>query len=309
MIMEDSMEHIEDIRMFSVDVSAVGRLNARQNLLDSITRLGYEYKTTDSFWDYFTRHKSEARSTAWLVLGDLSNIVKQYKEQGRHRWIASVRDNNAYFLALIRTRLDERVASWVDDLVRHSDMRVTVCRVEEKELKGCIIEALTALQPHSLTDVRYSTSTNQLWVQFGDGVSGFVDWEQLGLKSKVADLLLETSTVGDIGESVEIVQRDGKLLEIDADVIRAIIDKGLAALIATDAKKSDQKVGEGVRWARETAKLSQKELSKITGIDQAIISKLERGSHQPRFDTLERISKGLGISLTELLMPRHKADS
>lgn len=302
------MERIEDIRTFSVDVSAVSRSNVRQNLLDSITQLGYEYKTTDSYWDYFPPHKSEASSKAWLVLGDLRNIVKQYKEQGRHRWIASVRENNAYFLVLIRTRLDEHFASWVDDLVRHSDMRMTVCRAAEKELKNCVTEALAALRPHSLIDVRYSTSTNQLWVQFGDGVSGFVDWGQLGLKSKVGDLLLETSTVGDMGESVEIIQRNDRLFEIDADVIRAIIDKSFAALISADAKESDQKVGKQVRWAREAAKLSQKELSKITGIDQAIISKLECGSHQPRFDTLERVSKGLGISLTELLAPRQKGE-
>jgi len=60
----------------------------------------------------------------------------------------------------------------------------------------------------------------------------------------------------------------------------------LAALLASEAEESDQKVGKRVRSARESAGLTQQELSKKTGIEQAIISKLERGSHhQRRVDT------------------------
>lgn len=301
--MESLVKGIEDLRTVSVDVSAVGRRDIRENLISSIQKLGFECKAFQGFWNYSTENRRPVPKKL-LVLGDLSNIVKHYKALGRHRWIASVRDNRLYFLALIRTKLDEHYADSVDDLVRHSDMRITVCRAMKKELRPCLIEAMSALQPHSLIDVRYSTTTNQLWVQFGDGISGFVDWKQLGLENEANNLSLETATVGDRGESVEIVRRDGGLFEIDADAIKAMLDANFAALLASEAKRSDQKVGERIRSARESAGLTQQELSKRTGIDQAIISKLERGSHRPRIDTLERIAAGLGLSLAGLLTGR-----
>jgi len=297
------MRAIQDSETFSVDVSAVGRRDTRHNLLDSIQKLGYHCNTFEGFWSQWTENpKTLPRKL--LVLGDLSNIIRQYKAKGPHRWVASVRDNSPYFLALIRTKLDEHYAYCVDDLLRHSDMRVTVCRAVKKELQTCIIEAVLALQPHSLIDVRYSTTTNQLWVQFGDGVSGFVDRKQLGLENEANNLSFETATVGDGGESVEISRRDGGLFEIDSDSIKAILDKNFAASLTAQGKKSDQKVGERIRSAREAAGLKQQELSEKTGIDQAIISKLERGAHQPRVDTLERIAAALGFSLAELLVGR-----
>ena len=43
--------------------------------------------------------------------------------------------------------------------------------------------------------------------------------------------------------------------------------------------------------------LTQTELSKITGIHQAEISKIERGIGNPSIKTLQRIAKGLGLNL------------
>jgi len=294
------MKATQDREIFLVDVSAVGRREARQSLLDSIQELGYRCNAFEGFWNYWTE-KPKSVPKRLLVLGDLSNIVRRYKADDPHRWVASVRDNSPYFLALIRTKLDEHYAYFVDDLLRHSDMRVTVCRAVKKEIQACIVEAVSALQPHSLLDVRYSATTSQLWVQFGDGVSGFVDWKLLGLENQANSLLFETATIGDGGESIEIARRDGGLFEIDAESIKAILDEKLAASLTAQAKKSDRTVGEHIRSAREAAGLKQQELGEKTGIDQAIISKLERGSHQPRVDTLERIATGLGLSLSELL--------
>ena len=49
--------------------------------------------------------------------------------------------------------------------------------------------------------------------------------------------------------------------------------------------------------AREEKKITQTELSKITGIHQAEISKIERGIGNPSIKTLQRIAKGLGLNL------------
>ncbi len=52
-----------------------------------------------------------------------------------------------------------------------------------------------------------------------------------------------------------------------------------------------------VSKAREEKKMTQTELSKITGIHQAEISKIERGIGNPSIKTLQRIAKGLGLNL------------
>lgn len=49
--------------------------------------------------------------------------------------------------------------------------------------------------------------------------------------------------------------------------------------------------------ARESAGLSQKQLSELTGIEQSDISKIERGFANPSLSTLERIAEGMGLKL------------
>lgn len=46
---------------------------------------------------------------------------------------------------------------------------------------------------------------------------------------------------------------------------------------------------------RAAKNLTQKELSEITGINQADISKLENGNANPSLKTLERLAAGLGM--------------
>ena len=62
-------------------------------------------------------------------------------------------------------------------------------------------------------------------------------------------------------------------LEPEFQIIRAIID------------------------AREESGLTQEELSKRSGINQANISKLEHGNANPSISTLQKLAKGLGKKL------------
>ena len=43
------------------------------------------------------------------------------------------------------------------------------------------------------------------------------------------------------------------------------------------------------------------ELSRRTGFDQAVISRLERGKHRPRIDTLRRIARALDMTVSQVL--------
>ena len=62
------------------------------------------------------------------------------------------------------------------------------------------------------------------------------------------------------------------------------------------------KAAEILREARRGAQLSQRELSRRTGVPQAAISRTERGLSSPRFETLDRLLRECGKELE--LVPR-----
>ena len=70
-------------------------------------------------------------------------------------------------------------------------------------------------------------------------------------------------------------------IQPEMDVIRAIVD------------------------ARTAQNLTQKELSKRTGINQADISKLENGTRNPTVSLLKRLAEGMGMELSIQYIPKN----
>ena len=70
-------------------------------------------------------------------------------------------------------------------------------------------------------------------------------------------------------------------IQPEMDVIRAIVD------------------------ARTAQNLTQKELSKRTGINQADISKLENGTRNPTVSLLKRPAEGMGMELRIQFIPKN----
>ena len=64
---------------------------------------------------------------------------------------------------------------------------------------------------------------------------------------------------------------------------------------------SSKKLGENLRKLRLKKGLSQGNLAKELNVDTAYISNIENGRMNPTLSTLEKISKALGISSSELL--------
>ena len=56
--------------------------------------------------------------------------------------------------------------------------------------------------------------------------------------------------------------------------------------------------------ARQKKQLTQKELSELTGIAQADISRLENGNANPSLQTLQRLAEGLGMVLKLEFIPK-----
>ena len=70
-------------------------------------------------------------------------------------------------------------------------------------------------------------------------------------------------------------------IQPEMDVIRAIVD------------------------ARTAQNLTQKELSKRTGINQADISKLENGTRNPTVSLLKRLAEAMGMELRIQFIPKN----
>lgn len=56
--------------------------------------------------------------------------------------------------------------------------------------------------------------------------------------------------------------------------------------------------------ARTSQHLTQKELAKRTGINQADISKLENGTRNPSINLLKRLADGMGMTLKIEFVPK-----
>lgn len=287
-------------RELGLDLSALGRSELRDVVRRTLEELGYGLVESHFRAGMHGGH----RPTATLVAGDLFRIAGWYTEGSPEEWTAFVRSRNPYFLAFVRTRRDERCADLVDDLVRHSDLRLKVCRGDAPvgELRRCVAEAAAALEPEAVVDARVPSSSDRLRVEFADGLVGEVTWERLGIDERTRKrLVLRSATVGSGSRTVDLLTREGERFEIDSAAVRAILDPAFAGGVDEATRRSERAVGKRIRAARETAGMTQTALADRIGVDQAVISRLERGRHRPRLDTLTRVAKGLGLDIAELL--------
>lgn len=59
--------------------------------------------------------------------------------------------------------------------------------------------------------------------------------------------------------------------------------------------------GEFIRVARKAKNLTQKQLGELSGIAEPTIRRYELGKLNPKYETLQRIAKALGVSVLELI--------
>ncbi len=59
--------------------------------------------------------------------------------------------------------------------------------------------------------------------------------------------------------------------------------------------------------ARKEQNMTQSDLAKVTGINQADISKLENGNRNPSLNMLKKLAEGLGMCLKIEFVPMPKA--
>jgi DNA-binding XRE family transcriptional regulator len=75
---------------------------------------------------------------------------------------------------------------------------------------------------------------------------------------------------------------------------------------AYDALESEFAIIQALIDVRKEKQLTQKELSSLTGVDQADISRIERGIANPTLRLLHKIADGLDMDLQLSFVPKTK---
>lgn len=58
-------------------------------------------------------------------------------------------------------------------------------------------------------------------------------------------------------------------------------------------------IGNRIRELRKSQKLSQQKLALMVNVERSYLAKIEGGKRNPSLEFIEKISKGLGLSLEE----------
>lgn len=294
----------DGFRTITLDLEGVRSTRVRSTLRSLLDDLTQGTAAHEGSWEALVSGKPMEVPGRLVVMTDLSSCASMFKGVPSARWTRAVAEAHPFILAFVRTKRDQRHAALVDDIMSASLNRVRVCHVDLQatdRLRGCVSRALAAVDPESVVDVRYSEGAGSLWVEFGDGLKAILTWKRLRLEGLEPALLPGTARVGEELDAIQVLREDDSIFEIDALSVRSLVEPRTRQKVAEQDSASLGSVGRKLREKRRGLGLTQTALAEKSRLDQPLISKLERGKHCPRFDTLERYAGGLGLSVAELL--------
>ena len=151
-----------------------------------------------------------------------------------------------------------------------------------------------------MTEARFIAADSVLYVRFEDGLERAVHWADLPFASRLGVIPVAVST-GSGGELVTVSDESGRAVDVSAESLRAVLDEEYRARLLSADQVERRATGARIRVAREGLGLSQLELSRRSGIAQESLSRIETGRRDPRLGTLQRLARGMGLSLEQLL--------
>lgn len=131
--------------------------------------------------------------------------------------------------------------------------------------------------------------------EFNDGSSKQYDFKQLFKKYPVFKRLENEPNLYNNGQ----IAAGGCAIIFDdnLDIASEELYYNGVLIEQKEIENINMQIANMISKARTERNITQKELSDITKIHQAEISKIERGIGNPSIKTLERIAKGLGLKL------------
>jgi len=291
-----------------VDLTRIGAVSFRKAIKRELASLGYQPKPFAHFWASLESGNAGAIPANLVVMADLSRLAEAFADARRNVWRMCVRQSRVLLVAFLRGRSDIRCADTVDEIRRASEGRLRVCTAHKplsSHLRQHLADALEFSDPETLVDVRFSEPDRTVWLEFADGLRRVLSWSTLSsamnLDRERPALRPETIRIGDHPETLELLDVRGREFQIDSAAIRALLDTRLAKNVYAASEAAAASLGDRLRLGRESSRLTQSQLADRSGLTQEMISNLERGKHQPRFETLEKYAKGLGLSVAALL--------
>ncbi len=158
----------------------------------------------------------------------------------------------------------------------------------------------TILEPCSITEARFVTADSILYVRFKDGLERAVRWSELPFASQLG-VVPVTASASPTGESLLVRDESGHETDVGVESLRAALDGEYRALLLSADDAERKMAGARMRALRESLGLSQLELSRRSGIAQESLSRIETGRRDPRLGTLQRLARGMGLSLDQLM--------
>ena len=289
----------------SVDWGGIRSARLRAEVRRAVESLGESFSAQDHLWHDFLFGQPGPVPQRFLVVTDLGSCARDFRSSDVRRWTSAIRTARPYILALIRGEADRRYADVVDDIVQASENRVSVHALKDDPtaLPRFLGRGLFSTDPGAILEVRYSPAEHRLWFCFGDGKNASLLWDELGIPEGSLPLRPATASVSEGHDSVEVLRLDGSVFEIDSVALRAMVDRWAGRRLEAAAIRSNQQLGKLLREKRKRRALTQVEVAKRSGLEQSLISKLENGRHRPRFDTLRRYTRALGMTVAEALEP------
>ena len=86
----------------------------------------------------------------------------------------------------------------------------------------------------------------------------------------------------------------------------AALEKNPELKAEYDALEPEYDIIQAMIDARKSRNMTQKQLSELTGITQADISRIENGTRNPSLEMLKRLAKGMGMVLKLEFAPNTK---
>jgi DNA-binding XRE family transcriptional regulator len=151
-----------------------------------------------------------------------------------------------------------------------------------------------------IEDARFFALDSVLCLRFGDGLERAVRWADLPFARRL-DFSPVAAAIGSDGECLSLTDEAGREVDVSAASLRAALDEEYRARLVSADDGERRVVGARIRAVRESVSLSQLELSRRSGIAQESLSRIETGRRDPRLGTLQRLARGMGLSLDQLM--------
>jgi DNA-binding XRE family transcriptional regulator len=158
----------------------------------------------------------------------------------------------------------------------------------------------TSVESGLVVEAGFFALDSILHVRFEDGVERAVRWGELPFATHLGFVPVGAAP-GHGGESLVLVDATGREVTLSAESMRAALDEEYRARVCAQDESERGIVGTRLRTVRRTMDLSQLQLSRRSGIPQESLSRIENGRRDPRLGTLQRLARGFGLTLDQLM--------